>query len=73
MYLAEGVGAHDGKLRPGLGIVHHVEVDKFLQLQGLGLHILEHIHEKHGDIFTSCHRVNDAANGLLFLFDVRVI
>lgn len=44
-YLSEAVDAEDGLVGPRLGVVDYVQVDEFLQLYALGLHILDDVHE----------------------------
>ena len=45
-YLDECVDCHNGHVGLTLGIVHEVEVDKFLQLQILSLHTVDHVREQ---------------------------
>lgn len=43
MYFGKGVHSKNGKVRLGLGIVHEVEIDQFLQLQVVGLHAVDYV------------------------------
>ena len=42
-HLGKGVDGKDGQVGLGLGVVHEVKVDQFLQLQVVGLHAVHHV------------------------------
>jgi len=72
-HLDERVHGEDDELRLCLCIVHEVEVDEFLLFQVLGLHILEDIGEKTGDILSDGHVGNDAFDCILTFVSVLAI
>ena len=72
-YLDERVHGEDDKLRLCLCIVHEVEVNEFLLFQVLGLHVLEDIGEKTGDVLSDGHVCNDAFDCILPFVSVLAI
>jgi hypothetical protein len=69
----ERVHGKDDELRLCLCIVHEIEVDEFLLFQVLGLHVLEDIGEKTGDILSDGHVGNDALDCILPFVSVLAI
>ena len=64
-HLDKRVHGKDDELRLCLCIVHKVEVDEFLLFQVVGLHVLEDIWEKPGDVLSDGHVGNDAFDCVL--------
>ena len=57
----------------GFSVAHDVQINKFFELQWAGFHVFDDVHEEHGYVLASGHRVDDSSDGLLFSGGVDIV